>query len=89
MMKIRSGVILAAVLSLASTKVVEYHPEFHLMQNSTDPVAPVIPTFKFWSNLQSFSWGLTLGIPGSTMHNKVEKCWYDNDKFWKQIDIAK
>ena len=42
---------------------------------------PAAPTFNFWSNLREFSWGLTLGIPGSTMHYKVTKCWYDADAF--------
>ena len=85
MMQIQKGVILfAAVLAVSSASAsVEFHPELEQLA----PPTPT-PSFNFWTNLRSFSWGLTLGIPGGTMHNKVERCWYDTDKFFNQIEIA-
>ena len=76
----KSVILLAAVLAVSNATSIQIHPEL-------EQVAPT-PSFNFWSNLRQFTWGLTLGVPGNIMHSKVERCWYDTDKFFNQIEIA-
>ena len=72
--------LLTAVLASVSAEHLEFKPRHEVLQT-----APT-PSLNFWSNLQKFSWGLTLGIPGEHMHFRVERCWYDSDAFFKKID---
>ncbi len=74
-----SAFLFAAVLALSTATSINLHPEVE--QTPT-------PTFNFWSNLKQFAWGLTLGIPGGHMHWTIERCWYDTDAFFNQIEIA-
>ena len=80
MMNLKSVILLGAVLSLF-TLTISAAAKPSLKQTPA-------PQFNFWSNLREFTWGLTLGIPGSTMHSKVTKCWYDADAFLGQIELA-
>ena len=79
-MNLKSVILLGAVLAL-STMTTSAAGKPSVKQTPA-------PQFNFWSNLREFSWGLTLGIPGSTMHSKVTKCWYDADAFLGQIETA-
>ena len=66
-MQIQKGVILfVAVLAVSSAASVEL--EQALPEPTPEPTPAPTPSFNFWSNLRSFSWGLSLGIPGGTMH---------------------
>ena len=76
----KSVILVAAVLAASNATSIQYHHEL-------EQPAPT-PSFNFWSNLRQFTWGLTLGVPGNVMHWKVERCWYDTDKFFNQIEIA-
>ena len=80
MMNLKSVILLGAVLSLSTTAVAAGE------QPSLEQTPA--PQFNFWTNLRQFTWGLTLGIPGNTMHDKVIKCWYDSDAFLGQIEEA-
>ena len=84
------NVVLAAAAVLCVSLTDAKSIQFNLRQNSTTPtVLPsVLPQFNFWSNLQEFTWGLTLGVPGNIMQDKVKKCWGDSSAFFDAISKA-
>ena len=80
MLMAKSVFLLVAVLAMANATSIQFQRE--LEQEAPDPY------FDFKENLKKFSWGLTLGFPGNIMHFKVERCKYDTDKFFNQIEIS-
>ena len=78
MMKIQKGLMLCAILLLAgSTSALD----LETLRNEQAEIErirleqPGTPEFNFYTNLQSFAWGILLGLPGPYMPARFTTCW--------------